>query len=203
MINDHIKNDRVELVVMQEAKDSASFCGDSYYCITTESYFLCVLADGLGSGEFAYVSSNAVIEVVKKHHDLPLDELIAICNEQLANKRGAAVAIMRVFFDRDEFEIVSVGNIRFFLFLPSEKKLIYPLPVTGFLSGKSKKFKVETYRREKDSKFILFSDGMVVKGVKSKLSEHNISLKCVGEELWSENTAQADDITMIIGSLLQ
>ncbi|MFS0784408.1 PP2C family serine/threonine-protein phosphatase [Bacillus sp. 1P06AnD] len=202
MINDLIKNEKVEVNVRQVAKDNANYCGDSYYFATTESYFICVLADGLGSGEYAYESSSAVTNIVAQYHDLPLEELIDKCNSALVSKRGAAVAIVKFFFETKEVHFISVGNIRFFMYKPSEEKVIYPLPISGFLSGKIRKFKGQRFKYEPSSRFFIFSDGMELKEIKSNISK-TTSIDLLSEVIWHENAAHADDVTFIVGSLLQ
>lgn len=202
MINDYIKNDQIELTVRQVSKGGAPFCGDSYYHVTTEDYFLCVLADGLGSGEFAYESSNTVTEIVKQFHDISLEDILDKCNKALASKRGAAVAILKVMFKSQQFQYVSVGNIRFFLFNPLIKKVIYPLPTSGYLSGSMRKFKSQTFTYEPTSRFILYSDGLELKEIKAYMGRTS-SINLVSEDIWNSNTAHSDDITFIMGSLLR
>ncbi|WP_050613783.1 PP2C family serine/threonine-protein phosphatase [Bacillus testis] len=202
MINEYISNDKVEVNVKQSAKDNAKYCGDSYYFITTESYFICVLADGLGSGQYAHESSDAVIKVVEECHHLPIEDLLSECNSVLLNKRGAAVAVIKVFFETHECQFISVGNIRFFMYKPSENKVIYPLPISGYLSGKARKFKRQTFSYEPHARFIIFSDGMELKEIKSYISKSS-SIAHLSEVIWNANVAHADDVTFIMGSLLQ
>lgn len=202
MISESIKNEMIEIVVKQVAKNNAPYCGDSYYYITTDRYFLCLIADGLGSGKFAYESSNLVKEIVCEYHHLPLEELFDRCNEVLAHKRGAAVAILKVAFEDRQFQYLSVGNIRFFLYVPSTKKMIYPLPTSGYLSGKARKFVGKTYPYEPNSKFILYSDGLELKEIKTYLSK-NQAIERISDDIWGANIAHSDDTTFIMGSLLQ
>ncbi|MGN1401904.1 MAG: PP2C family serine/threonine-protein phosphatase [Bacillus sp. (in: firmicutes)] len=201
MINDYIQNEKVELMVKQVAKDNAPYCGDSYFFITTDEYFLLLLADGLGSGKNAYDSSNTVKEIVEEHHHLPVEEIMDKCNKGLNMKRGAAVALIKFFFDTKSFHYLSVGNIRFFIYLPSNEKTLYPLPESGYLSGSRKVFKSQTFQYEPSSLFVIYSDGLELKGIKSHISR-NISLKAKADSMWDANVAPSDDVTFILGSLL-
>ena len=63
---DHLKHKDVEAFAHQHSKGGNPFCGDSFFFHATEDYFLCVLADGLGSGQFAFESSSAVTHIVKE-----------------------------------------------------------------------------------------------------------------------------------------
>ncbi|WP_052343859.1 SpoIIE family protein phosphatase [Bacillus massiliigorillae] len=195
-------NDKVELIVKQIAKGNNHYCGDAYFYTTTEEYFICVLADGLGSGEFAYESSTAITEIVESNHQLAIEDLLAKCNEALVKKRGAAVAIFKVIFKERQFQYISVGNIRFFLYKPISQKLIYPLPTNGYLCGRLNKFHKHTYSYEPLSRFMFFSDGLELKGTTSYMKKE-VALSLIIEEIWNQNGAKSDDVTLIMGSLLQ
>ena len=82
-------------MVSKLPKNNNVYCGDSFYITINDDYFLCVLADGLGSGEFAYESSQAVVSIVKANPDEDVDTLMDYANKVLVRKRGAAVAILK------------------------------------------------------------------------------------------------------------
>jgi negative regulator of sigma-B (phosphoserine phosphatase) len=195
----HLQQEHVEVYTFQSAKEGKQFCGDSYFLTATDDYFLCVLADGLGSGEFAYEASHAVAEVVEQHPDEDVDTLMNYCNEVLVQKRGAAVAIFKADFNKHEFVYSCVGNIRFYLYTPSGK-LTYPLPVTGYLSGRPQVFRTQHFPFEPNSKFLIHSDGVQVKSSKSLLKSCR-SLEVIAEEMISQQPSREDDSTFIIGSL--
>ncbi|MBM4765377.1 PP2C family serine/threonine-protein phosphatase [Bacillus sp. B15-48] len=195
-----IWKNKIELLAYQTTKDGNTECGDSYYYIATDEYFICVLADGLGSGKYANESSVAVVETVEQYHHKDVDTIMDLCNRALFHKRGAAVSVLKVFFSRRKFEYSAVGNIRFFLYSP-DGKLTYPLPVTGFLSGKPQVFHTQQYSYEPESKFLLYSDGFDIHGVKALLSSFK-STQLIGDELKRDFKNTGDDATFILGSLL-
>lgn len=88
MIKDILRGEKIEVLVSQSSKNGMVYCGDDYYFLHTKEYFVCVLADGLGSGKNAYDSSHAVIEEVKRNHELDVESLMAVCNQVLIDKRG-------------------------------------------------------------------------------------------------------------------
>ncbi|UII56224.1 SpoIIE family protein phosphatase [Cytobacillus spongiae] len=196
----YVNNEKVEVLAHQTTKEGKHFCGDSFFFTTTKDYFICVLADGLGSGEYANISSSAVISVVKEHHDKDVNTLMNYCNEVLAYKRGAAVLIFKVSFSQREFVYSCVGNIRFFLYSPSGK-LTYPLPVKGYLSGRPQSLHTQRFSYEENSKFIIFSDGLDLNGVKSLLTGL-FDVRTVAEKIKKNHSSTADDATFILGSLL-
>ncbi|WP_409303965.1 SpoIIE family protein phosphatase [Peribacillus sp. SCS-155] len=201
MIKEILREDRIEVLVSQSSKNDMPYCGDGYFFINTEDYFLCVLADGLGSGKFAYESSFAVTEEAKKYHDKGVESLMAICNSTLVNKRGAAVSVLKLYYDTKEFVYSSVGNIRFFLYNPESDKLVYPLPVTGYLSGRQQKYHTQRFKYEPNAKFILHSDGLQLQGAKAILKTYS-SLEQNAKVILQNNPIHSDDTTLILGSLL-
>jgi len=193
-------SNRLELFVHQTTKAGNKECGDSYFYKATDEYFICVVADGLGSGRYAHEASSAVISVVEEYHHENLDSLMSRCNQVLYQKRGAAVSIMKVYFDRKEFVYSGVGNIRFYLYSP-QGKLTYPLPVTGYLSGKPQAFHTQTFAYEPESKFLIYSDGFEIHGAKSLLGGYR-STKAIADEIKQNHVDGNDDATFILGSLL-
>jgi phosphoserine phosphatase RsbX len=201
VIKDIVRKENIEVLVSQSSKNGMAFCGDDYFFLHTEEYFICVLADGLGSGEHAYESSHAVIEQVKANHELDVETLMGVCNQVLVGKRGAAVSILKIHFAKNEFVYSSVGNIRFFLYNPSVDKLVYPLPVTGYLSGRKQVYRTQKFKCEPNAKFILHSDGLELKGARSFLKRMvpiDNNARCILES----SPATSDDTTFILGSLL-
>ncbi|WP_096155870.1 MULTISPECIES: PP2C family serine/threonine-protein phosphatase [Bacillus] len=194
------KGNRYTVNAYQIAKKGMYFCGDSYYITAADDYFLCVLADGLGSGEHAHEASQAVITAVQNVVNEDVSALISKCNEALKNKRGAAVSILKVNYRKEEVEYCSVGNIRFFLYPPSEK-LIYPLPVKGYLSGKPQSFKIHRFPFEKNMKFFLFSDGINIPSVKSYIKSVP-SADSLSEIVNKFSSTGMDDVTLIAGEMI-
>ncbi|MFE8703036.1 PP2C family serine/threonine-protein phosphatase [Cytobacillus sp. FJAT-54145] len=191
---------RIEVIAHQTTKQGKTQCGDDYYFSENQDYFICVLADGLGSGPNAFESSSEVIKVVKNYHHEDVNSMMTRCNDVLFQKRGAAVAILKVDYKNNEFIYSCVGNIRFFLY-SSMGKLTYPLPVTGYLSGKPQRFNTQRFPYESSSKFLLYSDGFDVQGVKGLLKSYS-SIENIAEEIKSKYSSSADDATFIIGNLL-
>ncbi|WP_200868658.1 PP2C family serine/threonine-protein phosphatase [Bacillus cihuensis] len=201
MITELYSENQFEIWAFQSSKNGATYCGDDYYIAHTEEYLLCVLADGLGSGEFAYESSHAVIEEIIANQNKDVEALMDLGNGVLTNKRGAAVSVIKIYFDTKEFVYSSVGNIRFFLYNPKKEKLVYPLPVTGFLSGRAQKYRTQRFKYEPGASFILHSDGVQLQGAKALLKSRS-PLEQKTREIIEGIKVQVDDSTFIIGSLL-
>lgn len=102
---------KVEVSVFQKAKKGNYLCGDSYFYIETENEFVCALADGLGSGEFAKESSQIVIDIIRNNIGATVEELVKICNAKLMGKRGVVLGILRMDYRTQISGFSSIGNI--------------------------------------------------------------------------------------------
>ncbi|MCU9615171.1 SpoIIE family protein phosphatase [Caldibacillus lycopersici] len=197
------QSSKIHVFASQAMKNGNQVNGDGYYYYFCDNYFICVVADGLGSGVYANESSEAVISVVKEHHEESVDTIMNYCNKVLSNKRGAAVLLLKVYFDKRELEYSCIGNIRFLISSPSGK-LIYPIPVTGYLSGKPQFFHSQTYSYQPSTKFLIYSDGLAIRSGKSYIM-NELPIERIAVELqdYMMNNQQKDDATFIIGSINQ
>ncbi|HBZ09931.1 MAG TPA: phosphoserine phosphatase [Bacillus bacterium] len=197
----HFQNECLEAYAFQRAKEGKAFCGDSFYMTANNGYFLCVLADGLGSGEYAYESSQAVTSIVQSNPEEDVQTLMNFSNKVLLSKRGAATAIFKVDFREKTFEYSCVGNIRFYLYTPSGK-MVYPMPVSGYLSGRPQKFRTQKFPYEPQSTFLIHSDGFVKNDTKP-LTDKYQTVSAIANQLKVKQINKNDDVTFIIGSLLK
>ncbi|MCM3598767.1 SpoIIE family protein phosphatase [Metabacillus idriensis] len=193
------ENNHVYAYAYQMQKEGKTLCGDSFLIKSTEDYFICAVADGLGSGERAYESSSAIKEVVEELHAEDVGLMIEKSNEVLKNKRGATVAIFKAYFKQNQFTFSSVGNIRFVLYSPSGT-FVYPLPVLGYMSGKPQKFRVQSFAYDPGAKFIIHSDGLNIPAVKSLLKD-NRTIEDISNQLEPYTISRQDDLTYVVGQL--
>jgi phosphoserine phosphatase RsbX len=193
-------NQYIQTLAYQIQKEGNVCNGDSFFIKATEEYFICAVADGLGSGMYAHASSNAIREVVEQYHYEEVDILIDYCNKVLKEKRGATVSLFKVNFLPRKITYSSVGNIRFLVYSPSGQ-FFNPVPVYGYLSGKPRKYGMETFLYEKDAKFIIHTDGIQIPAVKHLLTCHQ-SIEEMSNHLKMYTETRKDDLTYIIGQLL-
>jgi len=189
----------IQAIAYQIPKEGNEYNGDSFFMTVTDDYYICAVADGLGSGEHAFHSSNTIRQEVEKNHDQEVEVLIDRCNQVLKNKRGATISILKVHFLQKTFTYSSVGNIQFIVSCPSGR-FIYPLPVLGYLSGKPQKYRCETYSYEKGSKFIIHTDGLEIPSIKS-LASSTGSIEEISNNLDIFAKTGKDDLTYIVGQL--
>ncbi|WP_338779506.1 PP2C family serine/threonine-protein phosphatase [Metabacillus sp. FJAT-52054] len=192
-------NERVRALAFQLQKKGKVLCGDSFFMKTTEDYFVCSLADGLGSGELAHESSQAISDLVEMHHEENVEQLLIRCNQALKEKRGATVSIFKMAFADQQLSYGSIGNIRFVLYNPAGD-FVYPLPVLGYMSGKPQKFKINSYSYQPGAKFIVHSDGLKISAIKSLLRDYD-TVEHISDALESYTLDRDDDLTYIVGQI--
>ncbi|TQR21843.1 PP2C family serine/threonine-protein phosphatase [Psychrobacillus vulpis] len=196
----NFSDEKVELYVYQEAKSGNSESGDTYFIEKNDNYLLCAIADGLGNGPYAKESADIIPEILGKYPEESIDSLLLRCNELMVQKRGAAVAIIKVDYYHRTISYSCVGNIKFYMYQSKVDKMTYPLPVMGYLSGRKQKIHTQTFSYEKNDLFLLHSDGVDMKSPKAILKK-----SCNAGYLYKnvlEIIEHGDDATFIAGSLL-
>lgn len=196
----NFSNEKVELFVFQEAKSGNLESGDTYYVFQNEHFMLCAIADGLGNGPVAKESADIIPEILEQYPEETLDELLLRCNERMYQKRGAAVAIVKIDYNAREISYSCVGNIKFYMYKHEIDKMIYPLPVMGYLSGRKQKINTQTYAYSQNELFMLHSDGVIMKSPKSLMKKAS-NAKCLYNSML-DLIEHGDDATFIVGSLL-
>lgn len=195
-----IKTDYLELYIYQAPKAGNIESGDAYFVHTAEDYCLFAIADGLGHGPIARQSAEIIPTVLQEFHHESLDEMLSRCNEYMVQKRGAAVALVKVDYKHKTIEYSCVGNVRFYM-LTGGEKMIYPLPVMGYLSGRPQRLRTQKYTYKQGDVFFLHSDGVVLQSPKSMLKE-SLGAHEVYRNV-AYNVENNDDATFITGNLLQ
>lgn len=153
---------KVQVSAYQRPKEGNYTCGDSYFYIETESEFVCAIADGLGSGDFAKESSQVVIDIIKSNINATVEQLVKRCNKELLDKRGVVLGILKLDFKSSIYSYSSIGNIGVMSVTKDGKKK-RNIPNAGYLAGYPRSFKVEQRKLETETNFIMFSDGVLDK----------------------------------------
>ncbi|WP_246945291.1 PP2C family serine/threonine-protein phosphatase [Bacillus pinisoli] len=195
---EQINTKQLEVLSYQASKKGKDCCGDSFLVVTKPDYAIISIADGLGSGVQAKESSEIVMNVLDKHHNEDLHSILLKCNDSLRAKRGAAVAIIKIYFSLNEMVYAGIGNIKFTIISPSGKST-YPLPKMGFLSGKPISIQIQRFSYENESVFLMSSDGVGMIASKDLLSYHH-SLQSIIDLVRQQNNGN-DDVTVLVGKI--
>ncbi|MEI3599668.1 MULTISPECIES: SpoIIE family protein phosphatase [unclassified Oceanobacillus] len=182
--------------VYQQPKQGNTFCGDSYFYNETEDHFICAIADGLGSGEYAMESSQAVIDIIKENNHVSVEELVRKSNEILYGKRGVVLGILKMDFRSEVYSFSSIGNIGI-MTVTDDRVKKRNIPNTGYLAGYKRSIKVENYKLNKGTNFIMFSDGVKDKELSHcYFTDKDVNRITKSYELTSEPN-RSDDTTLI------
>lgn len=187
---------KVDVAVYQKAKKGQYYCGDSYFYTETEDEFLCVLADGLGSGEFAMESSQIVIEIIRSNIHTTVKQLITLCNKRLSGKRGVVVGILKLDFLSKRYSFSSIGNIGV-LTIPKNGKKKRNIPNAGYLAGYHRPFKVVSDKLDSEMNFIMFSDGVKDADLSNAMFLNKDAQQIVIDYEHTFGEARDDDTTLI------
>lgn len=194
-----MRTDEVEVAVFHQAKLGNSESGDAYFIHAEKDYFLCTIADGLGNGPLAKQSAEIIPYILARYHMEGIEELLHRCNEYMLQKRGAAVAIVKVHYKTKQIQYSCIGNIRCYIYQQHEK-LLYPLPVTGYLSGKRINPKVQQYTYYEGDLFLLHSDGINLRSPSSILKKSRNVYELYNNVMQEQPVD--DDATFIAANLL-
>ena len=187
---------KVDVAVYQKAKKGNYYCGDSYLYIETEDEFICAIADGLGSGEYALESSQITIDIIRNNIGATVGELVEKCNKELIGKRGVVLGILRLHFPTETYSFSSIGNIGV-MTIHNGKKMNRNIPNGGYLAGFKRPFKVVREQLLSQMNFILFSDGVSDEELSKKLFLHT-NVDDVIEAYKQQTDAERKDDTTLI-----
>jgi phosphoserine phosphatase RsbX len=187
---------RINVSVFQQAKDGNVECGDSYYYLETEHGFLCALADGLGSGEFAKESSKIVIDTIKENIYDSVEQLIKKCNEKLVGKRGSVLALLKINYETKVYSISSIGNVGV-MTVTGENEKKRSIPNAGYLAGYKTKLKLIQEPLENEMNFILFTDGVTNRDLSESYFYDKDVERITKSFALKSNRPRKDDTTLI------
>jgi negative regulator of sigma-B (phosphoserine phosphatase) len=187
----------------QKPKIQHNACGDSYWLKETDEELICVIADGLGSGDQAQLASKAAVETVQHFETESVREIVHRVNEVQKNFRGVVLSIVKYNKKTEWLEYCGVGNISLKIVL-GPNMVLQPRPKNGFLSGRPLDLEVQQLKMPRTSWFAMYSDGISLQ-VKKLDMLYNIFANCTYREINDYlameplNSIKPDDITIIIG----
>ncbi|GGA92605.1 SpoIIE family protein phosphatase [Ornithinibacillus halotolerans] len=187
---------RVEVAVYQEPKNGNEDCGDSYFYRETEKQFICALADGLGSGEYAKESSDIVINIIKENIDYTVEEIVKKCNQQLLGKRGAVLAILKIDFSTNSYTISTIGNIGVMTVWGEDSRKRY-IPNAGYLAGYKRDFKVTHEPLVEKMNIIMYTDGVKDKELRNNYFYYEDVDRITDSYALRSEKKRDDDTTLI------
>lgn len=187
---------KLRVASYQQEKEGNDYCGDSYFFSESDHGFICVIADGLGSGKVASESSQTVIDVIKSDLNISDVTLVRKCVQRLAGKRGAVLGILRLNYMNKKYTYSSIGNISLITAM-DQKQRIRTIPRPGFLGNYERPLKVVEGNLEENMRFLMFSDGVTDQELaKLCLFDENVD-KIIETYTYISDEIRKDDTTLI------
>ena len=152
-------NQKICMATYQKEKTGNDFCGDSYFFSEKDDGFICVIADGLGSGETAGESSQAVVDIIKNNVNISDEALVKKCVQKLSRKRGSVLGVLRLDYEKQTYTYSSIGNVSLVITTDSKQRT-RSIPRPGFLGNYERKLKMIEGDLKEEMGFIMFSDGV-------------------------------------------
>lgn len=185
----------MQVAAYQKEKPGMPFCGDHYFYKETDDEFICALADGLGTGEYAEESAKIVIGIIESNPQATLDQVVALCNVQLHGKRGVVLGILKINFKTKIYTVSTIGNIGI-IFIHGKKRWRH-IPHGGYLAGFKRKFKTENGRLENNMYFLMYSDGVNEAELTPCIFHDNVNEIITNYHDVTKSKVRHDDTTLI------
>ncbi len=140
------------------AKQNQSVSGDIYLVREhSETRLLVGVIDGLGGGQEAARAAHAAEEVIEKHEEWPLQDLVQRSHTALHATRGAVIGLLRLDQQGHRASFVGVGNIGVQVY---SRQTIKPISKNGILGFRLPALLELHYVYDPGDIFVLYSDGI-------------------------------------------
>jgi len=140
------------------AKQNQSISGDIYVVREhAENRLLASVIDGLGGGQEAARAAQAAEQVIEKHVDWPLQDLVQRSHTALHATRGAVIGLLRLDQQGHRASYVGVGNIGVQVY---SRQTIKPISKNGILGFRLPALLELHYVYDPGDIFVLYSDGV-------------------------------------------
>lgn len=171
--------------------------GDAYFVKGYEGdKLIAAVYDGAGKGEKADESTQIVSQLLKKHYQLPLDEIISLCHQELLSRqmsRGVEIALVRI--TPDTVESVKLGNVSIHAHSQPRASVSPQNGSMGLLIPSD--IHIHRFKRPQQFCFVLHSDGVVDVDYSATFL-NDYSAQKVAETLFDRHAITDDDSTVVI-----
>ena len=183
--------------VVSLAEEGQQYNGDSYLVRAFGGdSVLCAVVDGLGQGHTAHVMAEEVKEVLIANFDVPLAELILLCDQQLQDRYEGGVAMSLALIEKEMLSYVGIGDTHAYL---QQNTGLRPLiSFDGRVGARQlRSFKVSQYALQADDILIMCTDGMTTR-VAVEASDLNYSAQNMANTLFNKYHRAYGDVTVLV-----
>lgn len=139
-------------------KEGESFCGDRFLSIPNAMSTLYVMVDGVGHGREASLAADKACVAILSMSDKPLKQIVAFCEESLADTRGVAISFVRQTPSRNMIEYVGVGNVE--SYVVCDRRIIPLTKKPGIFGNRRRNFEIKSQTIPENATLLMFTDGV-------------------------------------------
>ena len=179
-------------------KTGETVCGDSWQVYYHADGAFALVVDGLGHGLQAGEASVAAIGAVDTRKQADVARFLEDMHFGVRHTRGAAAAIAEILPARGTMKFAGVGNISGAIWRPGTIR--HAVSLNGTLGHQARGFREYSYPWERDSVFVMHSDGL---GSRWSLDDYpGLRLRhpgVIAAVLYRDFNRERDDITVVVG----
>lgn len=148
----------VQIGVVSEPIKGEEECGDGWSVRASKTGALIMVVDGLGHGILAADAAREAEQTVASTKESSLTAILNDIHGALKKTRGAAVALAKIDLERGLLTFAGVGNIAASVVENGRSRSM--TSYNGTVGLQMERFQEFTYPWEKDSIFVMHSDGL-------------------------------------------
>jgi len=172
-------------------------CGDSYAIYFGRGYANLMVVDGLGHGPAAADCAIAAVEAFVEYGAADPVEVVMEMHPALRPTRGAAAAVARLDYFREEIRFAGLGNISGAILNGNDMKQTFSQP--GILGHDHRNVREFTYRWPSSAIALFYSDGIATHWAAAAhdgLWQRDPAL--IAGVLYRDHSRGRDDATMLV-----
>jgi serine phosphatase RsbU (regulator of sigma subunit) len=176
-----------------------SVLGDGYVVTPLPDGLLLAVVDGLGHGSEAAIASALCTDTLTANAQLPILELLRLCNERLRGTRGATVSAAAFDFAHDEMTWSGIGNVAALLLRadvaarPATETLV---PRAGVLGSGTPAMTAARVRMSRNDLIVLATDG-IRQGFERTVDRRGPP-QAVAEGILADHAKRTDDALVLV-----
>lgn len=187
---------RVQWGTVCRPKQGQSVSGDTYVIRDFgEHFLLAAVIDGLGGGHEAARASEGAAEVLQKHPDYALKDLMRQAHDAIQGTRGAVIAALRFDLNLRHIDYIGVGNIGVQVY---SQQPIKPISKNGIVGYRLPSLLQLHYSYNAGDTFILYSDGISSQFGLDGTIDSSLSPQTLADTILAKYGKTIDDATIVV-----
>jgi len=184
---------RIETGVAIRPCQGEVVCGDAQLVLDDGERMVVAVVDGLGHGPSAATASEAFLEFIAEHPDLPLDQMMLEGSTHIAGTRGAAAALVRIDRASKILTYCGIGNVHFH---SAAETPMNPVSLPGIVGHRVRKVMPYEFAMPEEGRFVLCSDGISSRIHLEEYAE-KADAQTLADAVFAQHSKAHDDVTCV------